>query len=111
MKAWAMVVFVLAMALTGWAQTLSTKDGLQITFSPDGSLRGVRFAKKQFIGLGGFFFAEPTEAPEKLQWTPLRGKAELKGKTLFVQATGLGLELAATFTEQPDAIFLRGNSA
>jgi len=40
MKAWAMVVFVLAMALTGWAQTLSTKDGLQITFSPDGSLRG-----------------------------------------------------------------------
>jgi hypothetical protein len=108
MKAWAMVVFVLAMALTGWAQTLSTKDGLQITFSPDGSLRGVRFAKKQFIGLGGFFFAEPTEAPEKLQWTPLRGKAELKGKTLFVQATGLGLELAATFTEQPDAIFCEG---
>jgi len=38
MKVWAMVVFVLAMALTGWAQTLSTKDGLQITFSPDGSL-------------------------------------------------------------------------
>jgi hypothetical protein len=108
MKVWAMVVFVLAMALTGWAQTLSTKDGLQITFSPDGSLRGVRFAKKQFIGLGGFFFAEPTEAPEKLQWTPLRGKAELKGKTLFVQATGLGLELAATFTEQPDAIFCEG---
>jgi hypothetical protein len=108
MKAWAMVVFVLAMALTGWAQTLSTKDGLQITFSPDGSLREVRFAKKQFIGLGGFFFAEPTEAPEKLQWTPLRGKAELKGKTLFVQATGLGLELAATFTEQPDAIFCEG---
>jgi hypothetical protein len=108
MKAWAMVVFVLAMALTGWAQTLSTKDGLQITFSPDGSLRGVRFAKKQFIGLGGFFFAEPTEALEKLQWTPLRGKAELKGKTLFVQATGLGLELTATFTEQPDAIFCEG---
>jgi hypothetical protein len=108
MKVWAMVVFVLAMALTGWAQTLSTKDGLQITFSPDGSLWGVRFAKKQFIGLGGFFFAEPTEAPEKLQWTPLRGKAELKGKTLFVQATGLGLELAATFTEQPDAIFCEG---
>jgi hypothetical protein len=108
MKAWVMVVFVLAMALTGWAQTLSTKDGLQITFSPDGSLRGVRFAKKQFIGLGGFFFAEPTEAPEKLQWTPLRGKAELKGKTLFVQATGLGLELTATFTEQPDAIFCEG---
>jgi hypothetical protein len=108
MKAWVMVVFVLAMALTGWAQSLSTKDGLQITFSPDGSLRGVRFAKKQFIGLGGFFFAEPTEAPEKLQWTPLRGKAELKGKTLFVQATGLGLELAATFTEQPDAIFCEG---
>jgi hypothetical protein len=108
MKAWAMVVFVLTMALTGGAQTLSTKDGLQITFSPDGSLRGVRFAKKQFIGLGGFFFAEPTEAPEKLQWTPLRGKAELKGKTLFVQATGLGLELAATFTEQPDAIFCEG---
>jgi len=108
MKSWAMVVFVLAMALTGWAQTLSTKDVLQITFSPDGSLREVRFAKKQFIGLGGFFFAEPTEAPEKLQWTPLRGKAELKGKTLFVQATGLGLELAATFTEQPDAIFCEG---
>jgi hypothetical protein len=108
MKAWAMVVFVLTMALTGGAQTLSTKDGLQITFSPDGSLRGVRFAKKQFIGLGGFFFAEPTEAPEKLQWTPLRGKVELKGKTLFVQATGLGLELAATFTEQPDAIFCEG---
>jgi hypothetical protein len=108
MKSWAMVVSVLAMALTGWAQSLSTKDGLQITFSPDGSLRGVRFAKKQFIGLGGFFFAEPTEAPEKLQWTPLRGKAELKGKTLFVQATGLGLELAATFTEQPDAIFCEG---
>jgi hypothetical protein len=108
MKAWAMVVFVLTMALTGGAQTLSTKDRLQITFSPDGSLRGVRFAKKQFIGLGGFFFAEPTEAPEKLQWTPLRGKAELKGKTLFVQATGLGLELAATFTEQPDAIFCEG---
>jgi hypothetical protein len=64
MKAWAMVVFVLAMALTGWAQTLSTKDGLQITFSPDGSLRGVRFAKKQFIGLGGFFSLNRPNGPK-----------------------------------------------
>jgi len=108
MKDWATVAFVFAMALTGWAQTLSTKDRLQITFSPDGILRDVRFAKKQFSGLGGFFVAEPTDTPEKLQWTPLKGKVELKGKTLVVQATGLGLGLTATFAEQPDAIFCEG---
>lgn len=95
------------MATAATAQTLSTKDGLQISWAPDGALREVQIARNRFSGVGGFLIAEPTE-PDKLQWTPLRGKAERKGNTLTLQVSGLDLELTATLTEQPDAIFCDG---
>jgi len=108
MKVWALMALALTMTLTGWAQTLSTKDGLQITFSPDSSISELRIARKRFSGIGGFFIAEPHDVPENLRWTLLKGKAERKGNTVTVQAKGAALELAATFTEQANAIFCAG---
>lgn len=89
------------------AQTLSTKDGLRLSWTADGTLRELVVAKTNFVGIGGFSSAEPKE-PDKLQWVPLRGRVERKGNTLTMQVSGMDLELSATFTEQPDAIFCDG---
>jgi hypothetical protein len=99
---------VVVSAAIAEAQMLTTKDGLQLSFASDGSLREVQLSRKHFGGVGGFFVAEPQDTPENLQWTLLRGKAERKSNMVIVQATGLGLELATTFTEQPDAIVCEG---
>ncbi len=104
----ALVAIAMMMASIGWAQALSTRDGLRISFAPDGTLRQVQIVRKGFFGMGGFLVAEPTE-PEKLQWTLLKGNAERKGDTLVLQLGGIGLELTATFVERPDAIFCEGS--
>ncbi len=107
-KAVAIVGLVMVMAVMVRAQTLSTKDGLQISLASDGLLQEVQISRKRFRGVGGFFVAEPQDVPESLRWTSLKGKAERKGNTVVVQAAGLGLELTATFAERPDAIFCEG---
>jgi len=107
-KAVAIVGLVMVMAVMVRAQTLSTKDGLQISLASDGSLQEVQISRKRFRGVGGFFVAEPQDVPENLRWTSLKGKAERKGNTVVVQAAGLGLELTATFAERPDAILCEG---
>ncbi len=104
----ALVAIAMMMASIGWEQTLSTRDGLRISFAPDGTLQQVQIVRKGFFGMGGFLVAEPTE-PEKLQWTLLKGNAERKGDTLVLQLGGIGLELTATFVERPDAIFCEGS--
>ncbi|MGQ9728109.1 MAG: hypothetical protein ACUVSC_06260 [Candidatus Fervidibacter sp.] len=90
------------------AQTLSTKDGLQLSFAPDSTIKAIGLRNKPFAGVGGFFAAEPQGTPENLRWTPLKGKVEQKGDTVSVRAIGLGLEINATFTERADAIFCSG---
>ncbi|MFA0768910.1 MAG: hypothetical protein OXFUSZZB_002238, partial [Candidatus Fervidibacter sp.] len=107
-KVVALMGLITAMAMMAGAQTLATKDGLQLSFAADGSLREAQFPRKRFKGIGGFFVAEPQNNPENLRWTPLKGKAERGGNTVVVQATASGLELVATFTERPDAIFCAG---
>lgn len=90
------------------AQTLSTKDGLQLSFAPDSTIKAIRLRNKTFTGVGGFFVAEPQDTPENLRWTPLRGKVERKGDIVSVRAIGFGLEINATFTKRADAIFCSG---
>lgn len=90
------------------AQTLSTKDGLQLSFAPNGTIKAIRLRNKPFAGVGGFFVAEPQDTPENQHWTPLKGNVEQKGDTVSVRAIGLGLEINATFTERADAIFCSG---
>ena len=107
-KVVALMGLIMAMAMMAGAQTLATKDGLQLSFAADGSLREAQFSRKHFKGIGGFLVAEPQDTPENLRWTPLKGKAERRGNTVVVQAKASGLELVATFTEQPDAIFCAG---
>jgi len=104
----ALVAIAMMMASIGWEQTLSTKDGLRISFAPDGTLQHVQIARKGFFNIFGFFVAEPTE-PEKLQWTLLRGRSERKNDRLILQLNGMDLELTATFIERPDAIFCEGS--
>lgn len=94
--------------MVAYSQTVATKDGLQLSFAPDGTLQMVQLARKQFRGVGGFFFAEPTDAPENLRWAPLKGKGKRKGDRVTWQLSGAGLELTATFMERPDAIFGEG---
>jgi len=108
MKMKALVAIAMMMASIGWEQTLSTKDGLRISFAPDGTLQHVQIARKGFFNIFGFFVAEPTE-PEKLQWTLLRGRSERKNDRLILQLNGMDLELTATFIERPDAIFCEGS--
>ncbi len=108
MRGMVLAGLTLMLAAVAQGQMLSTKDGLQLSFAPDGTIREGQFSRKRFGGVGGFFVAEPQDTPANLSWTPLKGKAERKGNTVIVQETGLGLELTATFTEQPDAIFCSG---
>ncbi|MCX7969812.1 MAG: hypothetical protein N3B10_15165, partial [Armatimonadetes bacterium] len=103
------VLVAIAMATTsfGWTQTLSTKDGLRISFAPDGTVQQVQVARKSFFAPGGFLIAEPTELG-KLRWMPIRGKTERKGDALILQLSNVNFELTATFAERPDAIFCEG---
>ncbi|MCX7967668.1 MAG: hypothetical protein N3B10_04145, partial [Armatimonadetes bacterium] len=107
MKLKVLVAIAMMASSFGLAQTVSTKDGLQISFAPDGTLQQVQVARKNFAGTGGFFVAEPT-SPEKLKWVPLRGKVERKDNALALHLSNVNLELTATFAERPDAIFCEG---
>ncbi|MFN3421047.1 MAG: hypothetical protein ACK40X_04905, partial [Armatimonadota bacterium] len=109
MKCQVLIATVMVMASLGWAQTISTKDGLRISFAPDGTVQQTQIQRKSFPGIGGFSVAEPKDSPENLRWTLLKGKAERKGDILTVQLSGLDLELTATFSERPDAIFCEGS--
>ncbi|MDW8030003.1 MAG: hypothetical protein RMK94_16615, partial [Armatimonadota bacterium] len=99
---------MMAIVSFGWAQTLSTKDGLRISFAPNGTIQQVQVARKSFVGIGGFFIAEPKDTPENLSWTLMLGKTERKGEILTLKLSEMDLELTATFTERPDAIFCEG---
>lgn len=104
----ALAGLVIAVVVVAQAQILATKDGLRLSFDSNGSLREIQLPHKRFSGAGGFSVAEPKDTPENLNWIPLRGRVEREGNTVIVRAVGLGLELAANFTEQPDAIFCAG---
>ncbi len=109
MRRQVLIATVMAMASLGWAQMISTKDGLRISFAPDGIVQQTQIQRKGFPGVGGFSVAEPKDSPENLKWIALKGKVERKGNALRVQLNGLDLELTATFTERPDAIFCEGS--